>query len=80
MTTPKKSNFDKELESCLPEGWIKKRSKPSKHFYPSKDWIDDFPNDSFSWDEAEDGQKTTVVIEKLLVTAKVTATSNLENP
>lgn len=65
VTTPKKSNFEKELETCLPEGWIKKRSKPLKYFQPSKDWIDDFPNDSFKWDEAEDGKKATVVIEKV---------------
>lgn len=61
-TKVKKASFEKELPTCLPDGWGKERQKPMEYFKPKEDkpyyWIDY----NFQWDKDIDGKKTTVLI------------------
>ncbi|HGI4155321.1 TPA: phage/plasmid primase, P4 family [Streptococcus agalactiae] len=61
---PKKSSFDKELDSCLPEGWIKEKQKPLDYFRPSIDKPDYYIDGSFKWSE-EMKKRTAVLIRKV---------------
>ncbi|VTT19291.1 DNA primase [Streptococcus dysgalactiae subsp. equisimilis] len=64
VTLPKKSNFDKELDSCLSEDWVKDRQKPLDFFKPAIDKPDYFIDGTFNWKE-EDKKKTAVLIRKV---------------
>jgi putative DNA primase/helicase len=61
---PKKSNFDKELENCLPDGWIKERQKPLEFFRPAIDKPDYYFDGMFNW-TGEEKKKTAVLIRKV---------------
>lgn len=64
VTAPKKSNFDKEIESCLPHNWESKRGKTLSNFKPSVDKPEYFINGTYNWDEKE-AQKTKRIIKKV---------------
>lgn len=64
VTLPRKSNFDKELENCLPEGWVKERQKPLEFFKPAIDKPDYYYDGSFNWTD-EEKKKTAVLIRKV---------------
>lgn len=66
-TLPKKSNFDKELETCLPDGWIKEKQKPLDFFRPAIDKPDYYIDGTFNWSE-EEKKKTSVLIRKVTET------------